>query len=59
MIILNEKKYYTTREVANKFGFHVRTIQGWIRDGKLIPYKFGPKKFYFDESSIENCIKGK
>lgn len=58
MIILNNKNYYTTREVSEKFGFHVRTIQGWVRDGKLVPFKFGPKKFYYTEDSIENCLKG-
>jgi excisionase family DNA binding protein len=58
MLEINNKKYYTTKEVAEKLGLHLRTIQGWVRDGKLIPYKFGPKKFYYDEENIEKCIKG-
>lgn len=58
MIELNNKKFYTTKEVSIKLGLHIRTIQGWVRAGKLKPYKFGPKKFYYDETSIENCLKG-
>lgn len=58
MIELNGKKYYTTKEVAAKLNFSLRTIHNWVRDGKLIPFKFGPKKFYYDEQAIENCLKG-
>lgn len=58
MIELNGKRYYTTKEVSEKLNLHLRTVQGWVRDGKLIPFKFGPKKFYYDETAIENCIKG-
>ena len=58
MIELNNKKYYTTQEVAIKLNKHLRTIQGWVRDGKLKPFKFGPKRFYYDEESIEKCLKG-
>lgn len=59
MIELNNKKYYTTREVAEKLNIHIRTVQNWVKNKKIIPYKFGPKKFYYDDTSIENCIKGK
>jgi excisionase family DNA binding protein len=58
MIELNNKKYYTTKEVSQKLGLHFRTIQGWVSAGKLIPLKFGPKKFYYDEESIEKCLRG-
>ena len=58
MFEINGKQYYTTQEVAKKLNKHIRTIQGWVRDGKLKPFKFGPKKFYYDENSIEDCLKG-
>ena len=58
MIELEGKKYYTTKEVSEKLGRHLRTIQGWVRDGKLIPFKFGPHKFYYDEATIARCLKG-
>jgi excisionase family DNA binding protein len=58
MITLNGKDYYTTKEVAKKLNKHLRTIQGWVRDKKLIPYKFGPKRFYYTDDSIEKCLKG-
>jgi len=58
MLELNDKKYYTTRELAKKLGKHIRTIQGWVRDGRLKPFKFGPKKFYYDEDSVERCLRG-
>ncbi len=58
MIKLNNTEYYTTKEVSVKLGVHLRTVHSWIRDGKIKPFRFGPKKFYFDEVAIENCIKG-
>ena len=58
MIEINGKKFYTTKEVAEKLGFRFRTIQGWVKTGKLKPLRFGPKKFYFDEQAIEDCLRG-
>jgi excisionase family DNA binding protein len=58
MIEVNGKKYYTTKEIAKKIGVHKRTIQNWVNNGSLIPFKFSIKKFYFDEDAIEKCIKG-
>ena len=58
MLEINGKRFYTTRELSKKMGKHVRTIQGWVRDGKLTPFKFGPKKFYYDEEAVEKCLKG-
>lgn len=58
MININGKQYYTTKEVAKKLGLHFQTIQTWVKLGKLIPFKFGPRKFYYDDESIEKCIKG-
>ena len=58
MITINNKNYYTTKELADKLNLHLRTIQRWVREKKLIPFKFGPKKFYYDDNAIENCIRG-
>ena len=58
MIELNGVKYYTTQEVAYKLNKHLRTIQNWIKTGKLKPFKFGPKKFYYTEEILEKCLKG-
>jgi len=32
---LSDKGLWTVRDVAKLFGVHARTIQQWIRDGKL------------------------
>ena len=37
--ITNEKKYYTTHEVANLVGVTSTTIIKWIKDGKIFAYK--------------------
>jgi excisionase family DNA binding protein len=58
MINVKGKKYYTTVEIAKKIGVHKRTIQNWVDNGSLIPFKFSPKKFYFDEDAIEKCVRG-
>jgi len=58
MLTLNGTTYYTTAEIAKKIGVHKLTINRWVKEGRLIPHKFGVKKFYFTESSIEKCIKG-
>lgn len=58
MIDINGNKYYTAREVAEKLGKHLKTIHSWVKSGKLKPLKFGPKKFFYDEKSIEDCIRG-
>jgi excisionase family DNA binding protein len=58
MITINNKTYYTTIEIAEKIGVHKRTIHNWLKSGKLIPYKFGTHKFYFDDEAIEKCIRG-
>lgn len=58
MITINSKIYYTTKEVAKKLNKNYQTIQKWVRDGKLIPFKFSNKKFYYDDESIEKCIRG-
>jgi excisionase family DNA binding protein len=58
MIELEGKKYYTTKEVSEKLNLHLRTIQNWVKEKKLIPFKFGPRKFYYDEAAIARCLKG-
>lgn len=37
--ITDEKKYYTTHEVANLLGVSAQTIIKWIKDGKIFAYK--------------------
>lgn len=37
--ISNDKKYYTTHEVATLFGVTSATIIKWVKDGKVYAYK--------------------
>ena len=31
----DEKQFYTTKEVADMLGVHVRTVQYWLKNGKF------------------------
>jgi excisionase family DNA binding protein len=58
MFTINNTNYYTTKEVSEKLNVHLRTIQNWVKYGKLKPFKFGPRKFLYDEETIERCLRG-
>lgn len=53
------KKYYTTKEISEKFSVTIETINSWRRHGKLPCYKHGPRKYYYSDEHLEEYIKGK
>ena len=54
-----QKKWLNDREVANYFGIGRSTVWSWVRDGRLIAYKLGPRTTRFlcteiDRTGTEN-----
>ena len=58
MIELKGEKYYSSKEVAKKFGVTMGTIAKWRQDEKLEGYQLSPHKFLFSETNLEKMIKG-
>lgn len=57
MIEIKNEKYYTTKEVAEKFGVTIGTISKWAQKGNLSPIVISKRRFLFSETSIENFLK--
>jgi transposase len=57
MIEINEEKYYSQKEVAEKFNVGTATVAGWRRRGELISYPLNKRKHLFSEEQIEKFIK--
>ena len=36
-----ETKYYSCKEVAERYGVKETTVWGWVKDGKLPAYRLG------------------
>ncbi len=52
--------YYTKQEVANLFNRTKKTIDVWVREGKLQPYKLGDNKqspVLFMKNEVDNLFK--
>lgn len=45
--------YYTSQEVADKFGVKVITVWDWIRKGKLRALRVGGRLYRITEKQIE------
>lgn len=46
-------RYLTTKEVADRFRVQQRTVQKWVRDGKLSAVRFPEqKKLLIPESAV-------
>ena len=54
------ERLYTVAEVSEQLQAHPKTVQRWIREGRLQAYKPGGQKFGYriPESAIERFVKG-
>jgi len=58
MITVNDEKYYTPKEIAEKFNVTENTVSRWRREGKIKPHSISPRKHLFSENQIEQFITG-
>ena len=59
MVNINNKNYYTQKEVAEKFNVGFTTVSKWRREGKLISFPLNKRKHLYSENQIEQFITGK
>ena len=53
-----EKEYYTTGEVARKFGVSAFTVWYWIQKGKIKAIKTPGGHFRIHREEVERLLRG-
>ena len=46
----------TTREVADYLGVHIKTVQGWVRDGRIPAMRLANQYLRFRRSDVEALL---
>ena len=57
MIILDNVKYYNTKELSEMPSLHIKTIQKMIREGRLKGNKIG-KNYHVSEDNLKLYLNG-
>ena len=52
---MNNKEFYTAKDLADKLGVNIMTIYRYIKAGKLKAYKLG-KEFRIDKREFDNFL---
>lgn len=52
MTDLPDKKYYTPQEVAKFYGLNLKTLYGWIAEGKVKAVRIGPGRILRIEKKV-------
>lgn len=52
-----KEKYYSVQDVADRLGLHVRTVRGYVRDGRLPAVRIG-KQYRITRSALEAFTGG-
>ena len=55
--IINNVKVYTSLEVSEILGVHIKTVQRYLRQGKIKANKIGGL-WYIAEENLNSFIKG-
>jgi len=58
MIEIKNEKYYTAKEVAEKFSVTMNTVARWRQEDKIRACKLNKRKFLFSETELEKLVKG-
>lgn len=58
MIIVKEEKYYTAKEVSEKFNVSMSTVARWRRLGILTGVPINDRKFLFSETALVQLVGG-
>jgi excisionase family DNA binding protein len=56
--MIENRAYFTTKEVAVKCGVTVQTIRDWRVNKGLRAHQIGAKKFVYNEADLERFLKG-
>lgn len=57
-LTIDSDDFYEPKEAANALGIGYATLYRWIKDGKLIPFKFR-RLTYIPKSEVERLLKKK
>lgn len=52
-----KERYYSVQDVADRLGLHVRTVRGYVRDGRLPAVRIG-KQYRITQSALEAFTGG-
>ena len=55
---LHPSDYPTVEKAAEDLGVSAETIRRWIRDGRLIAYRVGPRRLRVDLESLDGMVQG-
>ncbi len=58
MLEWNDKKYYTSCDIAKKLNVCQNTVNRWRKSGKLKFIKLSSRKYLFTNKHIEDYLKG-
>lgn len=50
---MSDMKFYTTRQVAERYGVKETTVLAWIRTGKIGANKLGDRIYRISESDLD------
>ena len=51
------RKMLTTEEVAERLNMHMKTVQLWLRQGRIKGTKLGPRMWRVRESDLQDFIE--
>ena len=44
---------YCVSRAVNRLGVHIKTVQRWVREGRLPDHRFGDEQLWFNPDDIE------
>lgn len=58
LMILNDldDELWTSRKVADYLGVHIKTVQGWVRDGRIPAMRLANQYLRFRRSDVEALL---
>ena len=56
--ILERKQAITVRQIEDRWGISQRTIYRYIQQGRLKPFRVGPRLIRFDADEVEQALVG-
>ncbi len=57
MITINNKRYFTPKEVAEMFSVNSSSVARWRQNGRIRSFALNKRKYLYGEDEIEAFIK--